>query len=100
MSDVLERLLAVEKDAAALVAQAEAEAARRRAAAQARSADRAAEAVKAEAVRAAERIAAAKEEIAAERERRSRAHGQSLAARPRDTQALRRVVEEFVDKGL
>jgi hypothetical protein len=100
MSDVLEKLLAVEKDAAALVAQAEAEAARRRAAAQARAGERAAEAVKTEAVRAAERIAAAREALAAEREQRSREHGLSLAARPRDTKALARVVEEFVDKVL
>jgi hypothetical protein len=100
MSDVLEKLLAVEKDAAALVAQAEAEAARRRAAAQGQAEGRAAEAVKAAAVLAAGRIASAKAAIAAERDQRSRAHGQSLAVRPRDTEALKRVVEEFVDKAL
>ncbi len=100
MSDILERLLGVEKDASVLVASAETEAGRRRAAAQADAQVRHGEALKTAATEAAARVAAERERIAAERDEKNRAFRESLSSRPRDREALRRVVMDFVDKGL
>jgi hypothetical protein len=100
MSDILEKLLGVEKDASVLVADAEAEAGRRKAAAQVESQKRYTEALKEKAVEAEARVAAERGKIAAEREEKNHAHRESLASRARDREALRRVVIDFVEKGL
>jgi hypothetical protein len=99
MSDILEKLLGVEKDASVLVAGAEGEAGRRRAAAQAEAQARHAEALKAAAAEAAARVAAERTRLAAERDQKNRAFRDGLASRPRDREALRRVVMDFVEKG-
>jgi vacuolar-type H+-ATPase subunit H len=99
MSDILEKLLGVEKDAAVLVTDAEAEANRRKAAARAEAQKLSAEALKEQAVRSEQRVAAEKKLIAAERDEKNRAYRQSIAARPLDSSALRRAVTEFIEKG-
>jgi vacuolar-type H+-ATPase subunit H len=99
MSDILEKLLGVEKDAAVLVTDAEAEANRRKAAARAEAQKLSAEALKEQAVRSEQQVAAEKKLIAAERDEKNRAYRQSIAARPLDSSALRRAVTEFIEKG-
>ena len=100
MSDILEKLLGVEKSAGLLVSQAEAEAARRKAEAQAEVEKLSAGALKDQAVRADARIAAERAAIAAEREQKNGTYRESLAARAQNTEALRLLVAEFVEKGL
>jgi hypothetical protein len=100
MSDILEKLLGVEKDASVLVSGAEGEAARRRAAALSEAQARHAEVLRRAAVDAAARVESEKARIAAERDAKNRAYSQELASRPRDREALRRVVVDFVDTGL
>jgi len=100
MSDILEKLLGVEKSAGLLVSQAEAEAARRKAEAQAEVEKLSAGALKDQAVRADARIVAERAAIAAEREQKNSTYRESLAARAQNTEALRRLVAEFVEKGL
>lgn len=100
MSDILEKLLGVEKSAGLLVSQAEAEAARRKAEAQAEVEKLSAGALKDQAVRADARIVAERAAIVAEREQKNSTYRESLAARAQNTEALRRLVAEFVEKGL
>jgi vacuolar-type H+-ATPase subunit H len=99
MSDILEKLLGVEKDASVLVTEAEAEANRRKAAARAEAQKLYAEALKEQAARSAQRVAVERERVAAERDEKNRAYRQSIAARPLDSSALRRAVTEFIEKG-
>jgi hypothetical protein len=100
MSDILEKLLGVEKDASVLVVHAETEAARRKAAVQAEAQKRTSDLLKEKALQSEARVAAERGRIAEERAEKNRAYGESLAARARNTEALRRVVAEFVEKGL
>lgn len=100
MSDILDKLLGVEKDASVLVAHAETEAARRKASAQAEAQKRSSDLIREKALQSEARVAAEQAKIAEERAEKNRAYGESLAARPRNTEALRRVVAEFVEKGL
>ena len=99
MSDILEKLLGVEKDASVLVTEAEAEANRRKAAARAEAQKLYAEALKEQAARSAQRVAVEKKRIAAERDEKNGAYRQSIDARPLDSSALRRAVTEFIEKG-
>ncbi len=99
MSDILEKLLGVEKDASVLVTDAEAEASQRKTAARVEAQKLYAEALKEQAARSEQRIAAEKERIAAERGEKNRAYRQSIAARPLDSSALRQAVTEFIEKG-
>jgi vacuolar-type H+-ATPase subunit H len=99
MSDILEKLLGVEKDASVLVTDAEAEANRRKAAARAEAQRLYAEALKEQSARSEQRIAVEKKRIAAERDEKNGAYRQSIAARPLDSSALRRAVTEFIEKG-
>ena len=100
MSDILEKLLGVEKDASVLVASAEAEAGRRRATAQGQGQQRYSEILKGKATEVARRVTSEKEAVAAEREQKNRAYRESLASRARNGEAFRRVVMDFVEKGL
>jgi vacuolar-type H+-ATPase subunit H len=99
MSDILEKLLGVEKDALVLVTDAEAEANRRKAAARADAQKIYSEALKGQATRPEQRVAAEKARIAAERDEKNSAYRESIAARRLDTSALRRAVTEFIEKG-
>ncbi len=99
MSDILEKLLGVEKDASVLVTEAEAEGNRRKAAARAEAQRLYAEALKEHAGRCEQRIAAEKQRVAAERDEKNRVYRQSIAARHLDASALRRAVTEFIEKG-
>jgi vacuolar-type H+-ATPase subunit H len=99
MSDILEKLLGVEKDASVLVTDAEAEANRRKAAAREQAQKLYSEALKAQAARSEGRVAAEKQRIAAERDEKNRAYRASIAARPLDRSALLRAATEFIEKG-
>ena len=100
MSDILEKLLGVEKDAAVLVAEAEAEAGRRKAAARVEAEERCAEALRRKAAELEKRIAAERERIAAERDEKNRSYRESIAAHPLDRAAFARVVMDFIEKGV
>ena len=100
MSDMLERLLGVEKSAAALIAEAEADAARMSLQARSNAQRECAEALKAKAAEIEHAIAEAKESLAAERVRATNAYRDSLATRAPDEQGFRRAALSFIDKGL
>jgi F0F1-type ATP synthase membrane subunit b/b' len=99
MSDMLEKLLGVEKNAAALLSEAEAEAARRKADARAGAQKKHAELVKGKTQEGDAAVAAEKVRIAAEKERLVGAYKERLAGLPRNLEAFSRAALAFVQKG-
>ena len=99
MSDMLEKLLGVEKRAAALVTEAESEAHRRSAQARGEVKKRSAETLKKKAAEGEEAVGSERSRIAAERERQNKAYREQLARHAIDMAAFSRAVLTFVDKG-
>jgi vacuolar-type H+-ATPase subunit H len=99
MSDMLEKLLGVEKTAAGLVADAEAEAARRTSQARIESQKRHSELLKKKATENEAVLEAERTRLAAERESRNKEERQKLSRLPADAAAFRTVVRSFMDKG-
>ncbi len=99
MSDMLEKLIGVEKTAAALIAEAEADAARRTSQARSDAQKESAEILKKKAVELERTIEAEKNAISAERKRKTDAYRESLAQRAPDEKAFRRAAFDFIDKG-
>jgi len=99
MSDMLEKLLGVEKNAARLLAEAEAEAARRKASARAEAQKRHAELLKQKTQEADTAVAEEKTRIAAERERLIAEYRDGLARTPKDLEAFSRAARAFIQKG-
>ena len=99
MSDMLEKLISVEKSAAALIAEAEAEAVRRKAAARAEAQNKLAELMKEKAAEGDAVMAAERARIAAERVESIRAYKEKLARFPQDRAAFSRAVLAFIEKG-
>jgi vacuolar-type H+-ATPase subunit H len=99
MSDMLEKLLSVEKSAAALIAEAETEAARRTAQARIDAQKESTEILKKKAVEMEKSVDAEKEILAAERTQKTDAYRASLVHRAADEQAFRQAALSFIDKG-
>jgi vacuolar-type H+-ATPase subunit H len=99
MSDMLEKLLGAEKNAAALIAEAEAEAQRRKAAARADAQKRHAELLKEKSAEEERALAAESASLAAERERQITKYRERLAGLPQDRAAFARAVLAFIEKG-
>jgi len=99
MSDMLEKLLGVEKSAAALVTEAESEAHRRVAQARGEAQKGSAETLKKKTTEGEEAVAAERLRIAAERERQNKAYREKLAQRAIDTAAFSHAVFTYIDKG-
>ncbi len=99
MSDMLQRLLGVEKTAAALVTEAEADAARTTAQARLESQKRHSELLKKKAADNEAALTAERERLQAERERRTREERERLSRLPRDSRAFRAVALSFIEKG-
>ena len=99
MSDMLEKLIGVEKSAAALITEAEAEAARRKAAARVEAQNMLAELLKEKTTEGDAAVAAESARIAVEREESIRAYKEKLASSPQDRAAFSRAVHAFIEKG-
>jgi len=99
MSDMLEKLLGVEKTAAALIAEAEADATRRTAQARIDAQKESAVALKQMAAEVESSVQAEKEILAAERTHKTDVYRESLAKHAPDEQAFRRAALSFTDKG-
>jgi len=99
MSDMLEKLLGAEKSAAAVLDDAEAEAARRKADARAEAQKKHSELLKEKTQEGDAAIAAEKARIAAEKERLIKAYKEKLAGLPRNPAAFSRAALAFVQKG-
>lgn len=99
MSDMLERLLGVEKNAAALLAEAETEAARRKADARAGAQKKHAELLKEKTQEGDAAVAAEKARIVAEKARLIAAYKEKLAGLPLNPAAFSRAALGFVQKG-
>ncbi len=99
MSDMLEKLLAVEKNAARLLTEAEAEANRRKVEARAEAQKKHAELLREKTLEGDAAVAAEKERIAAEREALIRAYKEELAGMPKNREAFARAAISFIEKG-
>jgi vacuolar-type H+-ATPase subunit H len=99
MSDTLEKLLAVEKKAAALVAEAEAEARHRTARARAQARQRHSDLLTAKAAETEKAIADERRRIAEERSGKNAEFRTQLERRTPDREALGRVAAEMLKKG-
>jgi len=99
MSDMLEKILGVEKTAAGLVAEAEKEAARRTAQARLEGQKRHSELLKARASENESAVAKERTRIEAERAAKNRDDQKKLALLPRDEAAFRAAVIAVIDKG-
>jgi vacuolar-type H+-ATPase subunit H len=99
MSDILEKLLGVEKNAAAIVAEAEAEAHRRMAQARGETQKRSAETLKKKTTEGDEAVAAERSRIAAERERQNKEYREKMTRHSLDTAAFSHAVFTFIEKG-
>jgi len=99
MSDMLEKLLGVEKTAAGLVSEAEVEAAHRTGAARSESQKAMTALLKNTAVAADEAITTEKARIVAERARKNAEYRDSLGRTPADTAAFNRAALSFMEKG-
>jgi len=99
MSDMLERLLNVEKTAAGLVSEAEATAGDRTGQARAETQKTAAALLKEATLAAEEAVSAERTRAAAERERKNAEYRASLARTPADTANFRRAALAFMQKG-
>ncbi|HTP57426.1 MAG TPA: hypothetical protein VMM82_00825 [Spirochaetia bacterium] len=89
----------MEKNAATLIGEAEAEARRRTAAARVEAQKSHAEIMKRKAAEAEHAIEAARKDTAAERERKNTEYRQSLSVKKLDKEAFSRAVLEFFEKG-
>ena len=99
MSDMLEKLLGVEKNAASLIGEAETESRRRTSAARVDAQKKHAELLKGSASEADRAVEAARKESAAERERKNAEYRQSLSRAAVDRAAFSRAVLGFFEKG-
>jgi vacuolar-type H+-ATPase subunit H len=99
MSDMLEKLLGVEKSAAALISEADAEARRRTSAARVEAQKKHAELLKRKAADAEKAVDAARADSVAERERKNAEYRQSLSRKALDRDAFSRAVLGFFEKG-
>jgi transcription initiation factor TFIID subunit TAF12 len=99
MSDMLEKLLGVEKRAAGLVSEAEDEASRRTARARVESQRRHSETLKKKAIDVEKDVQAEKERLAAERADKTRAYTAALAGLSADTASFKRAALSFMGKG-
>jgi vacuolar-type H+-ATPase subunit H len=99
MSDMLEKLLSVEKSAASLITEADAEARRRTSAARVDAQKRHAELLKSTAAEADRAVEASRKASAAERERKNGEYRQSLSRKTPDRGAFARAVLGFFEKG-
>ncbi len=99
MADMLEKLLGVEKGAASLITDAEAEVARKTAQARMDAQKESASALKEKAAEMERSVIAEKASLAAERAAKTAAYRESLAKRAPDEQAFRRAALGFIDKG-
>jgi len=99
MSDMLEKLLGVEKGAASLIAEAEAEAARKTAQARIDAQRESAATLKEKAAEMERSVDAEKASLASERAAKTAAYRESLAKRAPDEQAFRSSALGFIDKG-
>ena len=99
MSDMLEKLLSVEKQAAALLADAEAEANRRTAHARAEIQAKHAELLKTRAVETDKIVEAEREAIAAERAKKNAEYRAGLERKTADTASFDRAATAFLEKG-
>ncbi len=99
MSDMLQKLLGVEKTAASVVAEAEAEAARLTSEARQQTQHRHAEALKTAAAQGDAALAAERTRLEAERASRIQAERERLARLPTDSTAFRSAALSFIQKG-
>jgi len=99
MSDMLEKLIGVEKSAAALLTEAEAEANRRRADARAEAQKKHAELLKEKTLEGDAAAAAESQRISDERERLIQEYKEKLAGMPRNLEAFSRAALAFIEKG-
>ncbi len=99
MSDVLEKLLGVEKTAAGLVAEAEKEAGRRTAQARQEAQKRHTELLKTRAAENESALAAERARIDEERRTRNREERERLSRFSQDTASFRAAVITLIDKG-
>jgi hypothetical protein len=99
MSDMLEKLLGVEKAAAALVAEAESEAGHRATQARGDIQKKIASLVKDKSVAADAALTAERERVAAERTRKNAEHRESLARATPNAAAFNRAALAFLEKG-
>jgi vacuolar-type H+-ATPase subunit H len=99
MSDMLEKILGVEKTAAALLADAEAEASRRLAQARGDSQKKAAELLKKTSGDGELALEAERTRVAAEREQQNKGYREKLARQKVDAAAFSRAVLAFIEKG-
>ena len=99
MSDMLERLLGVEKTATGLISEAEAEAGNRTGQARAGSQKATAAVLKEAAAAAEEAVGAERARCATERESKNAEYRSSLARKPSDAAAFRRAALSFMEKG-
>jgi vacuolar-type H+-ATPase subunit H len=97
MSDSLDKIIAVEKAASELIAQAEAESAHRVSQARTESQKKVSEAMKKAALAGEAAVKAERERVAAEREKQNRDYREKLARRPLDPAAFAKVVHAFID---
>jgi F0F1-type ATP synthase membrane subunit b/b' len=99
MSDMLEKLLNVEKTAASLISEAETEARRRTSAARVEAQKTHAEILKTRAAKAERAVEIARKDSAAEREQKNAEYRQSLSRKTPDRDAFSRAVLGFFEKG-
>ena len=99
MSDMLEKLMSVEKTAAGLVSEAEVEAARRTGQARSESQKAITTVLKDKAVVADEAVTAERARIVAERAKKNAAYRESLGRTPADVAAFNRAALSFMEKG-
>lgn len=99
MSDMLDKLLGVEKTAAEIVAAAEIEADARKARARAEGQKRHAELLKEKAAEAERAVEAQRESAARERRQKNEAYRAELARRSENRPELVRTVTKFLSKG-
>ena len=99
MSDMLQKLLGVEKTAAAIVAEAEAEAGRLATEARQETQQRHVELLKAAASRSDQALADERARLASERESRIQAERERLEKLPLDAAAFRTAALSFIPKG-
>jgi len=99
MSDMLQRLIAVEKTAASLVSEAEADAARLTAQARTDSQKHHSDLLKKKAAENEAALAAERVRLREEREARTRQERERLARLPRNKEAFRAAALSFIEKG-
>jgi hypothetical protein len=99
MSDMLEKLLGVEKKAASLVSEAEDEASRRTTQARVESQRLHSETLKKKAIEVDKAVQAEKERLAVERTEKTQAYTAGLARRSADAAGFKRTALSFMGKG-